>query len=105
MIWPRAFAKLFPLYKRQHSREQVDVEKPDGAWGLGSPGAMMQKCAQEIQPVDCYGPAGTVRTCRTVSLLTVYTLLQHVAVLPYFSDRVHCCSVYFGIIEACMARV
>ena len=28
MIWPRAFAKLFPLYKRQHSREQVDVEKP-----------------------------------------------------------------------------
>lgn len=59
MIWPRAHAKLFPLYKRQHSREQVDVEKPDGAWGLGSPSTMMQKCAQEIQPVDCYGPAGT----------------------------------------------
>lgn len=59
MIWPRAHAKLFPLYKRQHSREREDVENPDGAWGLGSPSAVMKQCTKDIQPVDCYGPAGT----------------------------------------------
>jgi hypothetical protein len=55
--WPKAHRRLFPHYLRQHSRDPVDTTS-SGAWGT-APSSVIQQIAQDTQPVDCYGPAGT----------------------------------------------
>ena len=57
-LWPQAHRRVFATYARQHSRGRVDTAE-GGAWGI-SPGTVLQQVAADTQPVDTYGPAGTV---------------------------------------------